>query len=190
MLKTLLTQGPSESTTLQLDVLSGGRRRAPARLVGQGALPDPIVSRLAERVAEAPGGNALAGLIEGFSRGLADVLGVEEDTISEFLSNTTGLTVPEVHVALAAPLLAVPGLTLGVSKLLSEDLRAVAAGGDVQTVADLAKQAADIFTKGIPFRVGKTIAGPSLKRAQASFLREAKQIGEGARRVIDRLLRR
>ena len=181
---------PAEPTRALPAVLSGGRRGQLQRLPAAVSRPDQVLVRLVDDLDRTQAGKGLSGLVAGLSRSLAGALGLEEDTISEFLAAQTGLTEAEVHIALGAPLLGVPGMAGPIVRLLREDIAKVAASGDPETVAALGRQALDIFTTGAPFQLGKTIAQAPLKRIQKTFLKEVSQLAESARKVRDRILRR
>ncbi len=83
--------------------------------------PDAVLQQLRERV-QRRSGSSSGDLIAGASRMVADVLGIEEDTVSAFLSANTGLSIPEVHVALAAPFLLNPLTAAALRPLISSDI--------------------------------------------------------------------
>lgn len=84
--------------------------------------PDAGVEAFRQRV-QKRAGKGVADIIAGASRGVANALGLPEETISETLAALSGKSVQEVHAALLVPLLGNPLTGSAAAILLSEEAK-------------------------------------------------------------------
>jgi len=95
---------------------------------------DDFVSRARALLPKSPSGRAFSAAVGGLSRGLAGILGLEEDTVSATLANQRGTTTQAVHFELGAPGLGIPVLGGAIEGALRGDLLTALENRDIRTL--------------------------------------------------------
>jgi len=96
--------------------------------------PDDFVSRARALLPRSPSGKAFSAAVGGLSRGLAGILGLEEDTVSATLANQRGTTTQAVHFELGVPGLGIPVLGGAIEGALRGDLLTALDNKDIRTL--------------------------------------------------------
>jgi len=187
LLRALLTAPQNLDSLSPLAALSGAlpsRRRRSVESAVQ--LVSPARPESLEKLLKGlatTGGGRLGRVVANISRNLADLLGVEEETISEFLAATSGQSVGEVHAQLALPIV---GIVKGASTVIEDDAKRAAARGDVEDVTRIRRRLDSLtLVSLIP---GQAAAIPGQMKAINSLKRRLDQLAKTAEKVRNAIL--
>ena len=185
LLRALLTLQPNVSLLGQPTVSRGGLRRTRASLPAE---PSASLQDLIRSLAPSQRKSTVGRLIANVSRNLADILGVEEDSLSDFLANVSGQDVGAVHAQLAGPLLGLPGVGKGLETVVLNDARRAAQRGDPEAVGAILARVEDPLQFSVGLIPGQAAVLPSQSRARQSLSRQLKALREAADRVRTRMI--
>lgn len=185
-LRALLTLEPSESLRMLPGGLSGGPRRAqralPSRVEGP-PQPAPVIQSLVRSLGKHPLGSFIASA----SGAVASALGLEQESVSEFLAERSGTSTAEVHLALGAPFFGVPGATGALTETIVENAKMLARDGDVEGVQRLLR-ASERMVSNPRSILGTGIGSGFFVRASKKLVKQLEPVVDGAMRVRDRQL--
>lgn len=179
LLRALLMALPGQDSRQLQPGLSGVQGRAPRRSPSPGNGP-PELSKLLKALSPRGRTSVLGRAIATASGNLADIFGVEEATISEFLASAGERDVGEVHAQLVAPLVGLPG-TGPLGTVVLDDARRAAQRGEPEVIERIRRRVLSPFTFGVV--PGQAAFLPVQVRAQKKLAKELVDLEVKAEKV-------